>query len=84
VGRNSERGPGFTQWDASFSKTTSITESLKIQFRGELFNILNHPNFSNPDGFLTDTNFGQSTSTIGNHVGTGTSRQAQLVLKLLF
>ncbi|HMI54362.1 MAG TPA: TonB-dependent receptor [Candidatus Saccharimonadales bacterium] len=84
VGRNSERGPGFTQWDASFSKTTAITENLKIQFRGELFNILNHPNFSNPDGFLTDSTFGQSTSTIGNHVGTGTSRQAQLVLKLLF
>jgi hypothetical protein len=84
VGRNTGRGPGFTQWDASFAKTTSINERLSVQFRGELFNILNHPNFANPDGNLTDSNFGISTSTIGNHVGTGTSRQAQLVLKLLF
>ena len=84
VGRNSERGPGFTQWDASFSKTTQIKERLALQFRGELFNILNHPNFANPDGFLADFNFGRSTATIGNHIGTGTSRQAQLVLKLLF
>jgi len=84
LGRNTGRGPGFTQWDASFAKTTAINERLSVQFRGELFNILNHPNFANPDGNLTDSNFGISTSTIANHVGTGTSRQAQLVLKLLF
>ena len=84
LGRNTGRGPGFTQWDASFAKTTSINERLSVQFRGELFNILNHPNFANPDGNLTDPTFGISTSTIANHVGTGTSRQAQLVLKLLF
>jgi hypothetical protein len=84
VGRNTGRGPGFTQWDASFAKTTQLTERFGVQFRGELFNILNHPNFANPDGFLSDSTFGQSTSTIANHVGTGTSRQAQLVLKLIF
>jgi outer membrane receptor protein involved in Fe transport len=84
VGRNSLRGPGFTQWDASFSKTTQLTERVALQFRGELFNLLNHPNFANPDGFLSDANFGTSTSTIANHVGTGTSRQGQLVLKLIF
>jgi hypothetical protein len=84
LGRNTGRGPGFTQWDASFAKTTQLNERLGLQFRGELFNILNHPNFANPDSFLTDTNFGKSTSTIANHVGTGTSRQAQLVLKLIF
>ena len=84
LGRNTGRGPGFTQWDASFAKTTHINERLSVQFRGELFNILNHPNFANPDGNLSDATFGISTSTIANHVGTGTSRQAQLVLKLLF
>lgn len=84
LGRNTGRGPGFTQWDASFAKTTQLNERLGLQFRGELFNILNHPNFANPDSFLNDNTFGQSTSTIANHVGTGTSRQAQLVLKLLF
>jgi len=84
LGRNTGRGPGFTQWDLSFAKTTQIRERVSVQFRGELFNILNHPNFANPDGYLTDANFGISTATIANHVGTGTSRQAQLVLKLLF
>jgi hypothetical protein len=84
VGRNTGRGPGFTQWDTSISKTTQLSERLAVQFRGELFNLLNHPNFANPDSFLSDLNFGKSTSTIANHVGTGTSRQAQLVLKLIF
>jgi hypothetical protein len=84
LGRNTGRGPRFAQWYASFAKTTALNERISLQFRGELFNILNHPNFANPDSFLTDSTFGQSTSTIANHVGTGTSRQAQLVLKLLF
>jgi Carboxypeptidase regulatory-like domain/TonB dependent receptor len=84
LGRNTGRGPGFTQWDASISKTTQLSERLAVQFRGELFNLLNHPNFANPDSFLSDSTFGISTSTIANHVGTGTSRQAQLVLKLIF
>jgi len=84
LGRNTGRGPGFTQWDASFAKTTPLTERLSLQFRGEMFNLLNHPNFGNPVSVLDDFNFGKSLSTINNHVGTGTSRQAQLVLKLIF
>ena len=84
LGRNTGRGPGFTQWDASLSKTTHISEKVSVQFRGELFNLLNHPNFANPDAFTSDPTFGASTATIANHVGTGTSRQVQLVLKLLF
>lgn len=84
VGRNTGRGPGFTQWDASFAKTTQLTERVGLQFRGELFNLLNHPNFVNPVNFLNDANFGKSLATINNHVGTGTSRQGQLVLKLIF
>jgi len=84
LGRNTGRGPGFTQWDASFAKTTLLTEKLRLQFRGELFNLFNHPNFANPVNFLNDANFGKSTATIANHVGTGTSRQGQLVLKLIF
>ena len=82
--RNSARGPGFTQWDFSVIKNTSITERVSLQFRGEFFNILNHPNFANPDGNLADANFGKSTSTIASLVGIGTSRQIQLALKLLF
>jgi hypothetical protein len=82
--RNAGRGPGFAQLDLGLSKTTKINERLSLQLMGQMFNLLNHPNFANPSGYLDDLNFGRSTSTVGNHVGTGTSRQAQLALKLIF
>ena len=50
VGRNALRGPNFFQWDFSGMKNFTITEKLKLQFRGDIFNILNHPNFAGPDG----------------------------------
>jgi hypothetical protein len=49
VGRNSLRGPAFFQWDWSGMKNFAITEKAKLQFRVDLFNILNHPNFAGPD-----------------------------------
>jgi hypothetical protein len=49
VGRNYLRGPGFFQWDLSGMKNFPITEKINLQFRADLFNILNHPNFANPD-----------------------------------
>ena len=82
--RNAATGPGFTQFDFSVIKNTPINERLKLQFRAELFNIFNHPNFANPDGNLIDTTFGRSSATIGSLVGIGTSRQVQFALKLLF
>ena len=51
-GRNSLRGPTFKQWDFAIYKNTQLTERLAMQLRAEFFNILNHPNFSNP--FLPD------------------------------
>ena len=50
VGRNSMRGPSFFQWDLSLLKNFPITENSKVEFRTDFFNILNHPNFANPDG----------------------------------
>jgi hypothetical protein len=50
VPRNFLRGPGFFQWDLSLAKNFAVTEKLQLQFRTDLFNILNHPNFANPDG----------------------------------
>jgi hypothetical protein len=49
VDRNSLRGPAYFQWDLSGMKNFPITESVKVQFRADIFNILNHPNFSNVD-----------------------------------
>jgi hypothetical protein len=84
VPRNAGRGPGFAQVDLGISKLTKINEKVGVQFIGQMFNLLNHPNFANPSGYLDDLNFGRSTSTVGTHVGTGTSRQAQLALKVIF
>lgn len=104
VGRNALRGPAFFQWDFSTMKNFPITNRVRLQFRADLFNILNHPNFANPDGGIctavnsaTGTapasctpngNFGRSGQTIadvsGGAIGTGTSRQAQFSMKVLF
>lgn len=104
VGRNSLEGPGFFQWDFSGMKNFSLTGRAKLQFRVDLFNILNHPNFSTPDGGICtsftaasgttpascvpDANFGQTGETVADdnstQVGTGTARQIQLAVKVMF
>ena len=48
LGRNAFRGPDYTNWDLSVAKNTKLTERLSMQLRVDFFNILNHPNFSNP------------------------------------
>ncbi len=65
AGRNSLRGPGYTDVDFSLFRNFTIREHLGFQFRAESFNFLNHPNFSNPDGTLEDGNFGKITSSNG-------------------
>jgi hypothetical protein len=50
VGRNGLRAPAFFQWDMSGAKSFPVTERVNVQFRADFFNILNHPNFTNPDG----------------------------------
>jgi hypothetical protein len=50
VGRNSLRGPGYFQLDMSGMKNFPITERVTMQFRADIFNIFNHPNFENPSG----------------------------------
>ena len=48
AGRNSLNGPGFADLDLAFIKDTPITERVNLQFRAEIFNLLNHPNFAVP------------------------------------
>jgi TonB dependent receptor len=42
------RGPGYTQFNMALSKTFPIHDRLSTTFRGEAFNVLNHPNFAGP------------------------------------
>lgn len=66
AGRNTLRGPGFFNLDSSLYRTFSITEHIKLQFRAEALNVLNHPNFSNPASDISNANsFGFITSTTG-------------------
>ncbi|HWR15722.1 MAG TPA: carboxypeptidase regulatory-like domain-containing protein [Terriglobales bacterium] len=82
--RNYGRGPGYHDIDLALQKSTKLNERLSLLIRGEMFNLFNHPNFANPVGYMDSQDFGRSTSTIGNHVGIGTSRQAQVAMKLVF
>jgi hypothetical protein len=52
------RAPGFVNWDMGLQKWWNITETKRFQFRFELFNSFNHPNFFVPDSNLGDTSFG--------------------------
>ncbi len=68
-------------------KNFALTEKVKLQFRTDLFNILNHPNYANPDGgiclavspasgttpagCLPNANFGVTASTVANQTGNG-------------
>jgi hypothetical protein len=63
AGWDSVRGPGYVNLDMSVFRTFSLWERVKMQFRGEALNALNHPNFGNPDSGVTDSNFGIISST---------------------
>jgi hypothetical protein len=53
-GRNVLTGPGVNTLDASIRKEFATTETQRLEFRAEFFNMLNHPNFSQPDNFIDD------------------------------
>ena len=55
VGRNSLRGPGYFQFDLSGMKNFPITNWLTMQFRADIFNLFNHPNFENPGGGICNS-----------------------------
>ncbi len=78
LGRNVFRGPGRTNVDFAIAKTTALAgERLKIEFRSEFFNILNHAEFDNPNTTITSSLFGQITST-------GDPRIIQFALRVTF
>lgn len=77
AGRNIVDGPGYQSVNASLVKNTPLTESVKLQFRVEAFNLFNHPNFNLPDNFLGSPTFGQISSARD-------PRHLQFGLKLLF
>lgn len=85
VGRNSLQGPGLTTFDLSALKNFAMTERVKLQFRSEFFNLLNHTNFATPNPVVFTAANSAPSSTAGIISATSTtSRQIQFGLKLLF
>ena len=84
LGRNAITGPNFLNTDFSVTKNTKITERFTLQFRSEMFDVFNHPNFGNPVLTTTSSSFGKVLSTRFPTGDFGSSRQIQFALKLLF
>ncbi len=57
------------QVDLSLRREFPIKERLRLQFRTDIFNITNHPNFSPPVGTLTNPSFGTANGLLGNALG---------------
>ncbi len=76
-GRNILDGPGYQSFNMALSKNTALSERFRLQFRTEVFNLFNHPNFNLPDNFLLSPTFGRITSARD-------PRHIQFGLKLLF
>lgn len=78
LGRNALRGFPASQWDFAVHRDFPIRESLKLQFRAEMFNVLNHPNFAPPNSTLylgsgSNAQFGYSLQTLGQYLGGNSS-----------
>jgi hypothetical protein len=86
LGRNTLIGPGAVNVDVSLGKSFEITERKSLQFRAEVFNAPNHPNFAAPTqrGAFNDAS-GIPLSTAGIISATATRpRQIQFGLKLMY
>jgi Carboxypeptidase regulatory-like domain/TonB dependent receptor len=98
LGRNALRGFGAEQWDFAVHREFPIRDVWKLQFRAEMFNVLNHPNFGPPNGELGSAGFGLSSQTLNQSLSNGNlgaggfsplyqiggPRSIQLALKLTF
>jgi len=82
IGNSSRRfflGPGLNNWTLALLKDVSLTESMRLEFRGEFFNVFNHTQFVNGvDGGATDG------STFGGAFSVQAPRIGQVAVKFIF
>jgi hypothetical protein len=91
-GRNDIPGFGLTQVDVSLGRNFQVTDHLKLQFRADAFNVLNHPNFTNPFAYIQfGPSYLASTEMLNQGLGglnplfqQGGPRSLQLSLRLTF
>ncbi|HTA85921.1 MAG TPA: hypothetical protein VK729_06595, partial [Silvibacterium sp.] len=77
AGRNVNTGPAYSDWDFGALRNFKVTESTQLQFRAELFNILNRTNFHLPDSDISSPTFNQILAA-------EPPRQVQFALKFMF
>ncbi len=77
AGRNVALGPRYANWDFAACKNIRLAESKELQFRTELFNVLNHTNFHLPNSDISSPTFNQILAA-------EPPRLVQFALKFLF
>lgn len=87
LSRNKYYGPSFKDIDLSIFKNFKVTERVKVQLRGEIYNLFNRINLASGAGSVNGS--GVVTDTIGDFngapgLGPGEPRNAQLVAKIIF
>ena len=83
LGRDTLIGPGLATWDLSLLKDIPLRDRLRMQFRAEFFNVLNHANFNAPNAIVFTPTGVSPTAGLITSTAT-TSRQIQFGLKLLW
>jgi outer membrane receptor protein involved in Fe transport len=81
VNRNSYRGPGFFNLDASLFRRIPVNERIGLEFRAEAFGVTNTPQFGNPNTNLSSSSFGHIDASNGGATG---NRTLQLGAKVVF
>ncbi len=85
LGRNTGVGPGLATFDFSVNKTFTLSETADLQFRAEVFNMLNRTNFFAPRRTRTAFNRRGPVGSFGQILSTSnSSRQVQFALKIIF
>jgi hypothetical protein len=64
----------MSQLDLALHKTFAIADRASLEFRAEVANALNHPDFADPERYLASALFGQSASMLNLMLGSGTPR----------
>ena len=84
LGRNTVIGPRLSNIDLTLVKMTALTERAKLEFRAEVFNLVNHANFGAPSNSISSSahTYNGNAGVISNTITD--NRELQLGLKLLF
>ncbi|HEY7056803.1 MAG TPA: TonB-dependent receptor [Vicinamibacterales bacterium] len=84
LGRNVVIGPAFSTTDVSLIRNEKLGARARVQFRADVFDLFNHPNFGPPGNIVGSSTFGKISRTRFPTGEAGSSRQIQLALKFSF